>query len=138
MIEIAREDYERRVGATLRKELVESDPELTYGDKRIIVEDVKVDKFHPKHLVHILFKEESRSECLFGYYSDPVEWDTDPSSETIMLDPSAGYWGPEGWSRQILATGFMEQVEAVGHGLPPDCEPNGIPWVTNYREPTSD
>lgn len=129
MIRIEREDYERRVVEGLREELIEGDFHLEHQGNKITVEDVKVDGSGPEHFVHILFREESRPECLFGFYTDPVEWDTDPLAKTIVLDPEEGCWGPEEWASQILVTSFNEQVSAIGHGLPAECDPEGITWI---------
>ena len=118
----------------LRKEFIEGETLLEHRGNRVTVEDVKVNGSGPEHFVHILFREESRPECLFGFHTDLVEWDTDPLANTIVLDPSVGCWGPEKWASQILATGFKEQVEALGHGLPSECDSEGITWVTGYRD----
>ena len=90
-------------------------------------------------MVPILFREESRLECLFGFSEIAVEpeWDPDPSTDEIVIDPAAGYWGAETFASNLLATYFEEQVEAVGHGLPPECDPSGITWVTGYRSPVT-
>ena len=134
MIRIEREDYERRVVEALREELIEENPKLEHRGNRIKVEDVKVDRSGPEHFVYIFFREETRPECLFGFHTDPVEWDTNPLAETIVLDPSEGCWGPEEWAGQILATGFKEQILAFGHGLPSECDPERVTWITGYRE----
>ena len=120
----------------LRKEFIGGETQLEHRGNRVTVEDVKVDGSGPEHFVHILFREESRPECLFGFQEVAVEpeWDLVPSSETIVIDPSQGYWGPELFASNLIATYFMEQVEALGHGLPPECDPEGITWVTGYRD----
>ena len=141
MIRFDREDYENRVVAALRDEFVEHDAGLDFRGKKIIVEDVKIDRSAPRHLVHILFREESRLECLFGFSEIAVEgeWEPDPSTDAIVIDPAEGYsGGPEQYASIYVATYFMEQVEAVGHGLPPDCDPEEITWVTDYRTPVTD
>jgi hypothetical protein len=56
------------------------------------------------------------------------------SSDTIVIDPSQGYWGPEVYASTLVSTYLMEQVEAVGHGLPSVCDPETITWVTGYRD----
>ncbi len=140
MISIERETYERRVLATIRGELVDSDPGLEHAGNKIIVEDVRLEKSEFPHRIHILFREESRIRCLFGFTVFAVEkgWDTDPTSDTIDIDPSLGYEEPEEWASIFAITRFEEQVEAVGYGLPEDCDPEGITWVDDYRSPYSD
>lgn len=133
-IEIRREEYERRVLRTLREELLGGDA-LVEREGRIEGEDVRLDAPEEPHLVHILFRETARRECLFGFWSEAVEWDTEPSADTIVLDVQRGYWGPKEWASTLIVTWFMEQVEAVGHGLPPDCDPEGVTWVNGYRQP---
>lgn len=141
MIRIDREDYENRVVATLRDELMDTETRLDFlREKRIIVEDLKIDRSSPRHLVQILFREESRLECLFGfaYFADEGGRDSDTSTDTIVIDPAEGYSGPETYASVYVATLFMEQVEAVGYGLPSGCDPNEITWVTDYRTPVTD
>lgn len=140
MISIERETYERRVLATLRGELVERDSGLEHAGNRIIVEDVRLENSEWPHRVHILFREESRPRCLFGFTALAVEkgWDADPTSDTIDIDPSFGYSEPEEWASIFVVTRFEEQVEALGYGLPEDCDPEGITWVDDCRSPYSD
>lgn len=140
MISIERETYERRVLAALREELVERDPGLERAGNRIIVEDVRLERSEWPHRVHILFREESRPRCLFGFTAHAVEkgWDPDPTSDTIVIDPSLGYSELEEWASIFVAVGFIEQVEALGYGLPEECDPEGIIWVDDHRSPYPD
>jgi hypothetical protein len=32
----------------------------------------------------------------------------------------------------FVLTHFVEQVEAAGYGLPPECDPVGVTWVGKY------
>lgn len=136
MIRISRKTYERRVVEMLCKEYIEAHPDLTHRGNRVTVERVEIAGSSLPRRVSILFREESRPECLFGFQCVAVEpeWDPDPSSDTIVIDPSQGYWGPEEWAGVLVSTYFMEQVEALGHGLPPACDPETITWVTGYRD----
>ena len=136
MIRIQRDSYERRVLETLRREYIEADPGLTHKGNRVAVERIEIDGSDPPRRVSVLFREESRPGCLFGfqYVAVEPEWDPDPSSETIVIDPSQGYCGPEEWAGVLVSTYFMEQVEALGHGLPPECDPEKVTWVTGYRD----
>lgn len=137
MISIEREAYERRVLAMLRRELIDRDPGLEHGGNRIVVEDVRLEESVWPHRVHILFREEARPWCLFGFTANAVEngKDTDPTSDTIDIDPSLGYSEPKEWANIFVVTLFEEQVEALGYGLPEDCDPEGITWVDDYRSP---
>jgi len=136
VIRISRENYERRVVETLRQEYVEADHNLTHKGNRVIVERVEIDGSGLPRRVSILFREESRPGCLFGFQCTAVapEWYLDPSSDTVVVDPSQGYWRPEEWAGVLVSTYFMEQVEALGHGLPPECDPETVTWVTGYRD----
>lgn len=140
MIRFDRKDYEDRVVAALRKEFVDQDAGLNFRGKRITVEDIRIDRSTPRHEVQILFREESRLECLFGFSETAVvgDWDQSPSMDVIVVDRAKGYEGPEIYASVYVATYFEEQVEAVGHGLPPECDPSGITWVTGYRSPVTD
>jgi hypothetical protein len=130
--EIKRDEYERRVLCKLREMLLEEES-LVEREGRIEVEDVRLDTSGPLHQVHILFRDPSRPECLFGYWAEALEEETDPLSDHIVLNPLKGYWGPEDWANMIIVTHFEEQVDAVGLGLPPDCDSEAITWINNYR-----
>lgn len=130
---IPREEYERQVLHKLWHELMEDEPLVERGG-RIRIEDVRLDTSGTLHQVHILFRETSRPDCLFGYWAEAVEYEEEKFSEDpIVLDTEEGYWGPEDWASTILVTNFEEQVEAVGLGLPPDCDTERITWINNYR-----
>ncbi len=93
-IEISREEYEGRVLQVLRKELLEEMPSIE-SDASVKIEDIRLDTSGTEHRVHILFRETSRAECLFRFWAGAVEWDQDEASDTAILDPQEGYWGPE-------------------------------------------
>lgn len=131
-IEINREEYESRVLQALRKELLEEKP-LIESEAPIKIEDVRLDTSGLFHQIHILFRETPRPECLFGFWAMAVEWDQAKSSDTVMIDLQEGYWGPEEWASTIVVTLFEEQVLAVSHGIPADCDSNSITWVNGYR-----
>lgn len=132
-INIPREEYEQRVLHKLWHELME-DESLVERGGRIRIEDVRLDTSGTLHQVHILFRETSRPECLFGYWAGTVEDEEEKSSEDpIVLDVEEGYWGPEDWASTIVITHFEEQVDAVGLGLPPDCDPKSITWINGYH-----
>lgn len=132
-IEVGREEYERRVLRTLRKELIEGGYKgQPGGSARITVEDVRLDISRPKHLVIILFRDKTRPGCLFGYRSPAIEVEIEPSADHIVLDSQGGYWGPEEWASVITVTHFEEQVWSTTLGLPQDCDPGDITWVDNH------
>lgn len=136
MIRIPRKSYERRVLETLRREYIEADPELTHKGNRVSVERIEIDASGLPRRISILFREESRPGCLFGFQDTAVapEWHLDPPSDTVVVDPPQGYSEPEDWANIFVSTYFMEQVEALGHGLPPECDPETVTWVTGYRD----
>ena len=131
-VEIPREEYERRVLAALRKELLEGSP-LIEQEGRIKMEDVRLETSGSPHQVHLLFREAARPACLFGFRAPAVEDEEESSKDPMMFDPGEGYWGPEEWASTIVVTLFEEQVEAIDLGLPPDCDPEGVAWVNGYR-----
>lgn len=131
-IEIPREEYERRVLATLRKELLEGSS-LVEREGRIRMEDVRLETSGSPHQVHLLFREVARPACLFGFRASAVEYEEESAADPIVLDPEEGYWGPEAWAGTIVVTHFEEQVLAVNLGLPPECDPGTTTWVEGYR-----
>ncbi len=131
-VSFSRAEYEQRVLRKLREELFEGAPLVERGG-RIRIEDVRLDTSEPLHQVHILFRETSRSECLFGYWAEAVEDAEKSSEDPVVFDPVEGYWGPEDWASIIVVTNFEEQVDAVGLGLPPDCDPESITWINGYH-----
>ncbi len=129
---IRRGEYEQRVLQALRKELFEEEA-FVEREGEIKIEDIRLDTSGPLHQVHILFRDPSRPECLFGYWAEAAEQEAEPLTDLIVLSPSKGCWVPEDWASTILVTNFEEQVEAIGLGLPPDCDTEGITWINDYR-----
>jgi hypothetical protein len=88
VIRIKREDYEERVVATLRREVLERAPKLegdaalTHRGNLVTVEEIGMDASEPRHRIYFLFLEESRPECLFGFHAIAVEPDCDPGGVT--------------------------------------------------------
>lgn len=130
--EIPRKEYERRVLAALRKELLEASP-LVEREGRITMEDVRLETSVSPHRVQMLFREVARPGCLFGFWAPAVEEEEESSADPIVLDTVEGYWGPEDWASTIVVTHFEEQVAALDLGLPPDCDPDATTWVNGYR-----
>lgn len=131
-IEIPRQEYERRVLATLREELLEGSS-LAEREGRIRMEDVRLETSSSPHRVHVLFREIARPDCLFGFWAPAVEYEEESSADPVVLDREEGYWGPEDWAGTIVVTHFEEQVQAVDLGLPPDCDPDATTWINGYR-----
>lgn len=93
---------------------------------------MRLDTSGPLHQVHVLFREVVRPECLFGYWFEAVEWEKE-SEDPVVLNTQEGDWGPEYWAGTMVVTNFEEQVDALGFGLPPRCNPEGITWINGYR-----
>ncbi|CAN5842373.1 hypothetical protein BH23ACT11_BH23ACT11_06360 [soil metagenome] len=127
-IKIKREDYESRVEAKL-KEVLGRHCSLRHKGNHIHIDDVRLDKSGSLHQIHILFREESRPECVFGFRMAAVEDTAEPLAETIVLSPMRGFWGPEDWAGLIIATHFEDQVEDPDLGLPFDCDPGIVNWT---------
>jgi hypothetical protein len=130
---ISRKEYEQRVLHTLREQLTQRAAPLEHGENRVRIEEIEIDTSNPGNWIHILFTEESCPKCMFGYRAEAVEPNAQICGETVILNQNEGYFGPEQWAGLIIATNFEEQIEAVGLGLPPDCEPDRITWVNGYR-----
>lgn len=127
--------------AALRREFIEDAPNLegaalTHKGNLAAVEDIGMDASEPSRRINFPFREESRPECMFGFHAVAVEgeWDPDPFADRVTIDLSDEFCEPEVYASNLVATRFLEQVEAVGRGLPPDCGPGGITRVTGYRD----
>lgn len=136
-VRLTKSEYEDLVVRTLRHYLIERDPVLHYGGK-VRVQDVRLDTSGPEHMLEILFRDDARPRCLFGWRFPATEADSDALEEGIEHpDPwEKGLRGPEQaeiWAGTFVFTNFEEQIEAAGHGLPPECDPDGVTWVGEYR-----
>ena len=127
--------YEGVVLAALRRYLIEQDPGLRYEGK-ITVEGVRLDTSGPVHMLEILFRDDARPRCLFGWRFPATEVDTD-ALEGVEHPAlwEEGVRGPEQaeiWAGTFVMTNFEEQIEAAGHGLPSECDPESITWIGAY------
>lgn len=98
---------EQDILSELREQLLTRNPDIEHRGNRIEVEDVRVGTHGSCRSIFILFREETRPECLFGY--------------RFLAD--------EFMDSSIIVTNFEEEIEAIGYGLPPDCDPGGITWI---------
>jgi hypothetical protein len=73
---LTKSEYERVVIDALRHYLIERDSERRYEGK-IRVEDIRLDTSVPEHMVEILFRDDARPECLFGWRYPATEADSD-------------------------------------------------------------
>jgi hypothetical protein len=121
-------EYEEEVLGWLRQHVVETLSWLRREGWMIRVEDVRLDVSEHERMVLILFRDETRPQCLFGWRF--------PSNDREETDPEVRRsWGPpqaEAWV-SIVLTNFEEQIMAEGHGLPPECAPESIAWVGDYK-----
>lgn len=123
--------YEQKVLAWLHTMLIEHDPEIGPGKRRIVVEEVRLEAGEPEEgdSVVILFREVRRPQCIFGfrtYAREPtppgaLEWQKD-----VWDDPDGE--GPQ-VDADMIAARLREEVEAADIGLPMNCDPTGITWI---------
>ena len=127
--------YEAEVLAALRRYLIEQDPGLRY-DGKITVEEVRLDTDLPVHMLEILLRDAARPRCLFGWRFPATEADVD-ALEGVEHPAlwEEGVRGPEQaeiWAGTFVRTNFEEEIEAAGHGLPSECDPESITWIGVY------
>lgn len=131
---LTKTEYERRVVDTLRHYLVEEGQDVRHEGNRIAVEEVRLERSGVVPMVEIMFREESRPRCLFGWRFPATEADSD-SIDPYVERPAPWEEGLRGaeqaeiWAGTIALTNFVEQIEAVDLGLPPQCDPEGVTWV---------
>lgn len=117
--------YEQQVLAWLRHELLEQDPHLGQGEKRIVVDEVRLEQGRPEgDMVVILFREVRRPQCIFGFRMELHE----PGRPVLNTLDGREIEDPDSWANVIFAN-FQERIEAADMGLPEDCDPAGITWV---------
>lgn len=119
--------YEQRVLALLKRELLEQDPRIGQGDKRIVIDEIRLEQQESNsEMVVILFREARRPKCIFGFRMEahepghPVLRTADGRLEEVV--------DPDGWAAVIYGN-LQEHIEASDMGLPEDCDPAGITWV---------
>jgi hypothetical protein len=134
---LTRTEYERKVVDTLRHDLMESGRDIRHEGNRITVGEVRLERSGAVAMVAIMFREESRPGCMFGWRFPATEADSD-SIDPYTERPSSWEEGLRGaeqaeiWGGTIVLTNFVEQIEAVDLGLPPECDPDGVTWVGDY------
>jgi hypothetical protein len=125
---LTKTEYESLVLRALHRRLIEQDPGLRY-DEKIRVEDVRLDTSRPEHMLEILFRDDARPRCVFGWRF--------PATNIDQADPESMVpWGPEQaeiWANTFVLTNFEEQIQAAGLGLPSECDLDSITWVGDYK-----
>jgi hypothetical protein len=74
---LTKTEYEREVVDKLRFYLVERGWDIRHRGNKIVVEDVRLDGPGAVRMVAIFFREETRTECLFGWRYPATEADSD-------------------------------------------------------------
>src|SRR5947209_5810793 len=122
--------YEQHVWAWLRHRVLEDDPQLGRGDKRIIFDDVRLEQGEPmEDMVVILFREVGRPHCLFGFRTlahEPPPMHSPEWQWQASEDPEGGI--PQ-IHAEIIFVNLQERIEAADMGLPEECNPGSITWV---------
>jgi hypothetical protein len=127
--EITVSEYEGLVLGVLRRELMEEPSWLRSEGYMIRVEDVRLDAAERERMAVVLFRDEARPRCLFGWrFPSNDESETDPDARRPWGLPQA-----EVWAGTIVLTNFEEQIVAGDLGLPSECDPGGITWVGAYK-----
>ena len=123
--------YEQKVLAWLHITLIEHDPQIGSGKRRIVVEEVRLEAGEPEEgdSVVILSREVRRPQCLFGFRTYARE-----PSPPGAFEWQRNIWDdPEGEGPQVdadmIAARLREEVEAADIGLPEKCDPTGITWI---------
>ena len=128
--------YEGVVLVTLRRYLIEQDPGLRHAGK-ITVEEVRLDTSGPAHMLEILFRDDARRRCLFGWRFPATEADADALERVeypaLWEEGVRGSEQAEIWAGTFVRTNLEEEIEAAGHGLPSECDPESITWVGAYQ-----
>ena len=132
---LTKSEYERVVVDTLRYYLIERGWEIRYEGK-FGVEEVGLDASGAVHMVEMLFRDDARPECLFGWRYAATEADADAMEDIEHPTPwEEGLRGAEQaeiWAGTFVLTHFQEQIEALGYGLPPERDPDGVTWIGDY------
>ena len=123
--------YEQKVLAWLHTLLIEHDPHIGSGKRRIVVEEVRLEAGEPEagDSVVILFREVRRPQCLFGFLTRARESSTPGAFEwqrNVWDDPEGE--GPH-VDADMIAARLREEVEAADIGLPEKCDATGITWI---------
>jgi hypothetical protein len=121
--------YEQRVLAWVRQVLLVNDPQVGQGDRRVTIDDVRLEqKQASDQEVIILFREVRRPQCIFGFRAVAHE----PTPQFMSDGRLGDVNDPEGWAAVIYAN-FRERIEALDMGLPEQCSEQGITWVDGLK-----
>lgn len=123
--------YEQKVLAWLHTMLINHDPQIGPGERRIVVEEVHLEVGEPEESdsVVILFREVHHPQCTFGFRTSARE-PTPPGAfqwQKDIWDDPAGI-GPQTDADMIVAR-LREEIEATDIELPMNCDPTGITWI---------
>ena len=109
--QLRRSEYKRRVMAWLQQYMINEDPKIGQGDKRIHIQKVYLEPGEGEENIAILFQETKRPDCLFGRRMPAI----DPI-EPYLLQASDETWAeveePESWAIVILSQ-LQERIEAA-------------------------
>lgn len=115
--------------AWLRQRLAEELGWLRDVGRAIRVEDVRLEVSEDERMLSVLFRDEARPGCLFGWRF--------PSNDRSETDPEARRsWGPEqaeAWAGTIVLTNLEEEILAEDLGLPSECDTEGVTWFGDYQ-----
>jgi hypothetical protein len=122
--------YEQKVVAWLQDMLIEHDPHIGPGAKRIHVDEVRLETGESEgDWVVLLFREARRPQCIFGLRT-PAREPTLPGTfegQRKVWDDPAGI-GPQ-VDADMIAARLREHIEAADIGLPQECDAGGITWI---------
>ena len=123
--------YEQKVLFWLREMLINHDPQIGQGDKRITVDEVHLEPGGPEgNKAVILFREVRRTHCVFGVRYPIREGFVQGATEEQLKrwnDPEGE--GPYGDADMIVHGRLREQIESATEGLPQECDMNSITWL---------
>ena len=132
-------EYEGLVLKALHRSLIERDHGLRFEGK-ILVEEIRLDAYRAPSdasMLEVLFRDETRHGCLFGWRFPATDADADAlEGFEHQARWGEGVRGPEqaeNWANTIALTNFEEEIEAVGYGLPSECDPGDVTWVGDYK-----
>jgi len=121
-------EYESVMIQTLRFYLTARGWEI-YSVGKIQVEEIRLNASEPNHMLEILFRDDARPECLFGWRYPATDSEAPDDPEAIT---SSGPAQAEFAAEAFVITSFVEQIEALGYGLPAECDPGGLTWIGRY------
>jgi hypothetical protein len=136
---LTKNEYEGLVLKALHRSLIDRNHGIRFEGK-ILVEEIRLDASRAPSeasMLEILFRDEERPRCLFGWRFPATDADADAlDGFEHRARWEEGVRGPEqaeGWANSIVLTNFEEKIEAVGYGLPAECDPRDITWVGAYK-----